>query len=65
MAQDKKRGRTSGMSVLLMLLLIIVGAAGAVGTLLIVTQGKLFGTSKEAQAKQKDEDHTGKVAVPR
>lgn len=64
MAQEqKKRGRTSGMSVLLVLLLIIVGAAGAVGTLLLVGQGTLFG-GKSVQAREKDEDHTGKVAVP-
>ncbi|MBK7876189.1 MAG: hypothetical protein IPJ77_10610 [Planctomycetes bacterium] len=67
MAQEpKKRGRTSGMSVLLMLLLILVGAAGAVGTLLIVGEGTFFGGSKQGvQAKQRDdEDHTGQVAVP-
>jgi hypothetical protein len=69
MAQEqqktKKRGRTSGMSILLVLLLVIVGAAGAVGTLLVLGDGSLFG-GKEAQAraKEKDEDRTGKVAVP-
>lgn len=65
MAREKKRGRTSGTSILLVLLLILVGAAGAVGTLLFVTQGKLFGSSKGVQAQEKDdEDRTGKVAVP-
>lgn len=66
MAQEpKKRGRTSGMSVLLMLLLVLVGAAGAVGTLLLLGDGTLFGKkSPGVQAREKDEDHEGKVGVP-
>lgn len=66
MAQEpKKRGRTSGMSVLLMLLLVLVGAAGAVGTLLLLGDGTLFGKkSPGVQAREKDENHEGKVRVP-
>lgn len=50
------------MSVLLLLVLIIVGAAGAVGTMLIVTP-KLFGGSK-SEAQAKEIDRAGKIAVP-
>jgi hypothetical protein len=69
MAQDtkKKRGRSSGNSILLTLLLILVGAAGAVGTLYVLGKDRLFGGPKSVQAREREreeEDHTGKVAVP-
>ena len=66
MAQEnkKKRGRSSGNSVLLMLVLIIIGAIAAVATVMIFNDGKLFGSPKPQVAKIEGADENGKIAVP-
>lgn len=71
MAQQKRRARSTGMSVLLMLLLIIIGAIAAVGTVWFVGEGRLFGRKEAptvaakdpAPAKPKDE-RPGMISVP-
>src|SRR5262245_60878240 len=68
MAQEnqskKKRGRSSGNSVLLILVLIIVGAIAAVATVMIVNDGKLFGSSTPQVARVEGADENGKIPVP-
>lgn len=67
MAQEnkKKRGRSSGNSVLLMLVLVLIGAIAAVVTVMIVNDGKLWGGEKKpAPAKIEGADDEGKIAVP-
>jgi len=71
MADDKnnprRRGRTSGNRALMLAGLVLVGVAGAVGTLLLVNDGSLFGkgssTVQAGSNDDDDEDHEGQVAV--
>jgi hypothetical protein len=73
MPQQKRRGRSSGMSVLLMLLLILIGAIAAVGTVWFLGEGRLFGRNEPQQVVAKEPapapkapkiDKSGKIAVP-
>lgn len=72
MAQQKRRARSTGMSVLLMLLLILIGAIAAVGTVWFVGEGRLFGRKEPATVAAKDpssakptkNEPAGMISVP-
>ncbi|MFN0243221.1 MAG: hypothetical protein ACKVWV_10055 [Planctomycetota bacterium] len=66
MANPKTRGRKPGRGALMMVGMLLVGAAAAVGTILVLGDVKLpfLNRSVQAQASKKTEDRTGKVAVP-
>lgn len=65
MANPKTRGRKSRRGLWMMAGLLIVGAAAAIGTILLVGDLKLPFLNRSVQAQtSKKEDHTGKVAVP-
>lgn len=59
------RGRSSGLGFFFVLLLLVLGAAGALGTIYVLGDMKLpFLGRVEAKDKEKVEDHTGLVRVP-
>lgn len=64
-AKAQSRGRSSGLGFFFVLLLLVLGAAGALGTIYVLGDMKLpFLGRVEAKDKEKVEDHTGLVRVP-